>query len=246
MQQTFPAGTAQKIVIFDVSSDLAVHGWDQQTIQVTTDGRIEQLQPEGDILTIRGCDDSLELWVPVETVIGARSIDGEVTIENVREVEVDAIGGDVSVKNISGNVELEEIDGDATLTSIGGDLELNDIAGDLIVKQSSSARIRGKVGGDAAFLAVARLDIEKVDGDLALEDTQETTAGRVGGDLDAKNGIAVLHVDIAYQDRRSQRLRKPLADRPRAFCGGWRENIGLGGDSPGRSEWLRAPGRGVV
>ncbi len=192
MQQTFPAGTAQKIVIFDVDGDLVVHGWDQQTIQVTSDENIEQIQPEGDILTVRGCSDDVELLVPVETVISARSVDGQVTIENVRQAEVDAIGGDVSIKTISGNVEVAEVDGDASLTSIGGELALTDIAGDLIVKQAPLVRVGGKIGGDAAFLAVARLELEKVDGDLRLEETQETSVGRVGGDLNAKNGIAVL------------------------------------------------------
>ena len=192
MQQTFPAGTAQKIVIFDVDGDLIVHGWDQQTIQVTSDEGIEQMQPEGDTLTIRGCSDTLELLVPVETTIGVKSVDGEVAIDNVRQVEVDAIGGDVTIKNISGSVELAEIDGDASLTSIGGDLTLHDIAGDLLVRQAALVRVGGKISGDAAFLAVSNLEIERVDGDLKLEETRETSVGRVGGDLHAKNGIAVL------------------------------------------------------
>ena len=157
MQQTFPAGTAQKIVIFDVDGDLIVHGWDQQTIQVTSDENIEQMQPEGDVLTIRGCSDTLELLVPVETLIGVKSVDGEVAIENVRQVEVDAIGGDVSIKNISGSVELAEVDGDASLTSIGGELMLHDIAGDLLVRQATLVRVGGKISGDAAFLAVSNL-----------------------------------------------------------------------------------------
>jgi hypothetical protein len=192
MQQTFPAGTAQRIVIFDVDGDLIVRGWDQQTIQVTSDESIELMQPEGDTLTIRGCSDTLELLVPVETTIGVKSVDGEVAIEDVRQVEVDAIGGDVTIKNISGTVELAEVDGDASLTSIGDDLTLHDIAGDLLVRQAALVRVGGKISGDAAFLAVSNLEIERVDGDLKLEETQETSVGRVGGDLNAKNGIAVL------------------------------------------------------
>src|ERR1700682_1460090 len=120
MQQTFPAGTAQRIVIFDVNGDLFVHGWGEQTIQVTTDGHIDRLQPEGDVLTIRSCTDTLELKVPVETVVEAKKIDGGVVIESVRQVEIDVIGGDTSIKTISGDVALSKIGGDAALTSIGG------------------------------------------------------------------------------------------------------------------------------
>ena len=131
MQQTFPAGTAQRIVMLDIRGDLFVHGWEQQTIQVTTDGRIDQIQPEGDTLTIRNCNDTLELMVPVETVIEVKNIKGGVVIENIRQVEAAIIGGDVSIKMISGDVAITKISGDAAITSVGDELELTDIGGGL-------------------------------------------------------------------------------------------------------------------
>ncbi|MBV9256757.1 MAG: hypothetical protein JO215_01930, partial [Ktedonobacteraceae bacterium] len=200
MQQTFPAGTAQRIVIFDVNGDLIVHGWDQQTLQVTTDGHIDQLQPEGDALTIRSCDSSLGLNVPAETVIGARNIDGGVVIENVRQVEIDVIGGDVSIKTISGDVTVAKISGDAALTAISGDLELTDIDGDLTVRQVSSAHLRGRVSGDASLMEVERADIEGVDGDLVLIDTDEVEVKRVAGDLYGKSDIGTLRAGVVGGD----------------------------------------------
>ncbi len=47
--------------------------------------------------------------VPIETVIEAKNINGGVVIENVRQVEVDGIGGDVSIKTISGDVAVTKI-----------------------------------------------------------------------------------------------------------------------------------------
>ncbi len=193
MQQTFPAGTAQKIVIFDVHGDLFVYGWEEQTLQVTTDGRIDQLQPEGDVLTIRNCADNLELKVPVETIIEARNIHGGVVIKNVRQVEAGVIGGDASIKEISGDVTVTKIGGDAALISIGGDLKLIDIDGGLAVKQAPSVHIQGHIGDDASFTEVVHADIERVDGDLVLIDTDEIIVKQVGGDLFGKSGIAILH-----------------------------------------------------
>ena len=192
MQQTFPAGTAQRIVMFDIRGDLFVHGWEQQTIQVTTDGRIDQLQPEDDTLTIRNCNNTLELMVPIETVIEAKNIKGGVVIENVRQVEADVIGGDVSIKTISGDVAVTKIGGDAAITSVGDELELTNVGGGLSVKEASSVHIRGHVGDDASFMGVERIDIERIDGDLVLIDVDEAIIKQVKGDLYGKSGIALL------------------------------------------------------
>ncbi len=175
MQQTFPAGAAQRIVMFDIRGDLFVHGWEQQTIQVTTDGRIDQLQPEDDTLTIRNCNATLELMVPIETVIEAKNIKGGMVIENVRQVEADAINGDVSIKTISGDVAVTKIGGDAAITSVGDELELTNVGGGLSVRQASSVHIRGHIGDDASFTEVERVDIERIDGDLVLIDVDEIT-----------------------------------------------------------------------
>ena len=192
MQQTFPAGAAQRIVMFDIRGDLFVHGWEQQTIQVTTDGRIDQLQPEDDTLTIRNCNDTLELMVPLETVIEARNIKGGAVIENVRQVEADTIGGDVSIKTISGDIAITKIGGDAAITSVGDELELTNIGGGLSVKQASSVHIRGHIGDDASFTEVERVDIERIDGDLVLIDVDEAIIKQVKGDLYGKSGISLL------------------------------------------------------
>src|SRR5947207_11425148 len=112
MEQTFPAGIGQRISITDVAGDLKVRGWDQQVISVTSGGDIDTLQPEGDVVMIRDCEDSLELAVPYEQIITARDIDGDVSAENVRQVELQEVNGSVSLKAITGEERLGHIDDD--------------------------------------------------------------------------------------------------------------------------------------
>src|ERR1019366_5337262 len=146
MQQTFPAGMAQKIVIFDVRGDLIIHGWEQQTLQVTTDGRLDQLQPEGDVLTIRSCDNTLELNVPFETDIDAKSVRGGAVIENVHQIEIGIISGDVSIKTISGSLKVAKIGSDAAITGVVHTY-IDRVDGDLVLIETDEVIVK-RVGGD--------------------------------------------------------------------------------------------------
>src|SRR5438874_1716248 len=91
MQQTFPAGTAQRVLITSVSGDLNIYGWDQQTIQVDAEGNVERLVPEGDTLMIHVSTDSLKLQVPFETIIIAQEVRGDTWIEGVRRAEISEV-----------------------------------------------------------------------------------------------------------------------------------------------------------
>src|ERR1700704_2049191 len=109
MQQTFPAGTAQKIAISNIADNLYIKGLEQQTINVETKDALARLQPEGDTLYIDGCEGSLKLMVPFETLIMATNVDGNVQIENVLQVELRTINDDVALRDIGGSILLEGI-----------------------------------------------------------------------------------------------------------------------------------------
>lgn len=69
MQQTFPAGREAKVMIAHVNGDLSVRSWDKQSIMIDTDGPVAELHQEGDTLVIGGCNDDIELQVPVDAEI---------------------------------------------------------------------------------------------------------------------------------------------------------------------------------
>src|SRR5690242_6197218 len=114
MQQTFPAGTAQRVLITSISGDLNVYGWDQQTIQIDAKGHVEQMQPEGDTLMIHVSSDSLKLQVPVETIVVAQDVHGGTRIEGIRRAEISEVHGDVGVKNIRESASLTNVNGDTS------------------------------------------------------------------------------------------------------------------------------------
>lgn len=166
MQQIFPAGIGQHISIANIAGDLKVRGWDQQVISVTSNADIGTLQSEGDVVTIQNCEDSVELAVPYEQSITARDIDGDVSIENVREAEIQEVNGIVSLKTITGEVTLGHIDGD------------------LIVEDIPQVHARGNINGDARCERVKQLDVDLVGGNLELKDSTEISFNNVTGDVD--------------------------------------------------------------
>ncbi len=173
MQQRIPAEAVQRILLSNIEGELSVHGWEQLSIMINADDDLATVQQEGDALLIRGCSDSLELWVPFEVIITANQIGADAAIENVRQVELRDVGGDASLKNVHGEVAL---------SNIGGDLEV----------MSASTVNAGGIGGDALFSFIKNVEVNDVGGDLDLREVETANISNAQGDLMARDGVTVL------------------------------------------------------
>lgn len=182
-EQTYTVGVEPKIILARVGGDLSVRGWEQRTISFVSDGHVSELQQEGNTLVIIDCDDDIELHVPMDTDIQATNVNGDVSIEDVRRVELKDIGGDVSLEQIGADVDLENIGTVIELTNLGADLE---------VKNAPVLRSRDGIGADASISDVAQVEIESVGADLSLEHVETALIGDVGGDLDAREVATAL------------------------------------------------------
>ncbi len=190
-QQTFPASTASSVVMTQVYGDLEARAWDEQTIKIETDGHVDGLSQEGNVLRIVGCHSDIELWVPVDATISATSVSGDATIEGVRRVELKDVSGDVELKDIGGDAELENIAEAAVITDVGGDLE---------VTNTPTLRVYGSIGGDAELRNVASVEIETVGADLALQGAETVVVSTVGSDLEAMDVGVALRCGVVGSD----------------------------------------------
>lgn len=178
MQQTFPAGNEPRVIIAQARGDLTVSAWEQPTILVKADGRVTELHQEGDALMIMECSGDLELRVPANAEIKVTNLKGDVSIEGVRRVELEDIGGDTELENIGIGVDIEKI---------GEAIALRDLGADVRVTNATSLRARGVIGADASFSHVALVEIETAGADLSLREVETVVAGNVGGDLDVED-----------------------------------------------------------
>ena len=177
MQQTFPVGNEPRVIIAQVRGDLKVSAWDQPSIAVDADGRVTELHQEGDALVIIECSGDLELQVPTSTEIRVTNLRGDVSIEDVRRVELEDIAGDVELQNIGIGTDVEKI---------GEAIALKGLHADVTVTNATSLRARGEIGGDASISDVALVEIETVGADLNLVKAETAVIGTVGGDLEVK------------------------------------------------------------
>ncbi len=173
MQQTFPAAIGRRISIASIAGDLKVRGCDQQIISVTSDGDIGLLQSEGDVVMIHECEDTLELVVPYEQVITARDIDGDISAEHVRQIELYEVNGNVSLKAITGEVRLGHINGD------------------LLVEEVPQVHARGNINGEVTCSRVKRLEISIVGGGLTVKESAEASFSNVAGDVDISSTLTI-------------------------------------------------------
>ena len=180
MQQTFPAGKESKIIIKQLNGDLSARAWEQPLISIETDGSVTQVTQEGDIVMIVNCDDDLALHVPPDTEIHVTNAKGDLSLANLRRVEL---------KNIAGDVVLDTIGVGADIEQIGEAIAVAELSGDLLVNNASSLRGREEVQGDVTLTNVALIEMENVGGDLALKQTEAVVIGAVGGDMTIE-GIA--------------------------------------------------------
>ncbi len=176
MQQTFPTGNEPRVIIAQANGDLSVRGWDRQSIEIETDGRVSDLHQEGDTLMVIDCDSDIDLMVPFNTDIRVTGLGGDVSISEVRRVELEDINGDVELEDIGVNAQLA-----------AEAVALTNIAADVSVKNAPALRSRGGIGADAALKDVAIIEIEAIGADLALTNAETVVIGTVGGDLDVED-----------------------------------------------------------
>ncbi len=173
-QQTFTAGKESKITIRDVSGDLDVESWNQESISVETDGSVNNHYQEGGSLMLDGCDSDLVLRVPPDAEILVSNVEGDVSISKVRRVELQRIEGDVKLDTIGLGVDVE---------LIGEAIAIDRIEGDLVVQNATSLRTKEAIEGDVELNSVALIEMESASGDLVLKHTETVVIGSVGGDM---------------------------------------------------------------
>src|ERR1700726_2075096 len=117
-QQTFPIneGSQPRVALNHIEGDFTVRTWDEQAIKIETDGRLSQLYQEGDTLVLSHADGDVELWVPASASIKATDVNGDVSIEGIRRVDLVNIDGDTYIEDISESVELMRMNADLTVT----------------------------------------------------------------------------------------------------------------------------------
>ena len=115
----------------------------------------------------------IQIDAPVTATITVKGIEINTSIDSVKKVEVESIGGDVTVRNVSSGVKVSAGRGDVTVDSSQGAMNLETTTGNILVFQGGPSEI-----GDA-FRAKTN------NGAIALQslDFRQVTVGSVTGSV---------------------------------------------------------------
>lgn len=163
--QTLSVGPSPKVVIEAVAGDLSVVGWETQDLLVRADDDQARVRQDGETIHLSSNDD-LTLRVPK----GA-------------SLEVQSVGGDMSLRGVSGSVELKQVRGDLSIRDVDSvsvgeareDFSLRGADGGLRVKKIRADASVRDAGGDVT--------IDSVGGDLALRGVGGSVKATAGADV---------------------------------------------------------------
>jgi DUF4097 and DUF4098 domain-containing protein YvlB len=184
---------------------VTVRGWERQEVHATSDtgGQIElqradetkETDPAQRVqVVLSPATNSVDLNVPRGATVRLR-VSGEVSVDDVAEVEIEAADGTVYLRNISrstevsnlGNTILKESSGRIYIRTVGGTVEVSDVqpsggndtlqvnsvSGDCIFERIGHARVEAEtITGNVTLLGAlapsARYNLRTTSGDVRL------------------------------------------------------------------------------
>ncbi len=109
----------------------------------------------------------IEIDAPVNSTITVKGREISTSIDRVKRVDVETIGGDVSVKNISGGVRVVSRQGDITVDASKGAMILDTTTGNILVFDAGPSEIGDvfKARTSSGAVALQRLQFRQVNVD---------------------------------------------------------------------------------
>jgi DUF4097 and DUF4098 domain-containing protein YvlB len=159
------------------SGEIVVSAWDRPQVRVhaRSERGIIRFDATAARLTLdlsrrSGGDTRFEVTVPQGVSVNARSTNGDVTItgtkgpvevstqngdirvQDVLNVDVNAFSGDLDVRGVNGNVEVNALSGDIVLSDVRGEVEAVAVSGDIELRGIIAKFVRAKsTSGDIDF-----------------------------------------------------------------------------------------------
>ena len=178
------SAAAEKAVVVSLcvaSGDVVVRGWDRAEVRaraseagqlrlltpnVQPAPRVEVLVsehrgaeiPSGDCGTVG----TLELTLPRGATVDVQTRDGHVEVEDVADVRVRALSGDVEVRRASHSVEVSCLSGDVSLSDSNGPTRVSTVSGNV-----EARNVRAAAAGDG-------FEAKSTSGDVSLEGITHT------------------------------------------------------------------------
>lgn len=216
-----PASWASALRVTNGFGAVTVTGVDDlDAVQVRAQGQVPAdagelftLSEADGVITVEGLvlsglvtsEVTLELRAPSRLAVELRSLVGDVRVERVSALYLEAGPGALTVREVAGCANLTDGNGDLVVEGIGGDLVLTDGTGDAaicdvagavdIVDGNGDLSLCGVVGDAVIVDGTGDLELMGIGGAADVVDgTGDTYLGDVGGDVTLWDGTGEIWV----------------------------------------------------
>lgn len=208
VDQTYPVGKDARLSLSNLIGDVAVSGWDKNTIEVkatkTTSGSRERL----DDVTINFDMKNDHLRIDVDYHDGKQRHDDGVEVEfeihvpratDIKDIKVvnghiliADITGDVAASSVNGEVVGDRLGAEVHLSTVNGNVSLKSVMGHESIELSS---VNGSVDISLPRKVNAKLSASTIHGDVHGELAHGVT--HAGNSMDAVLGTGGMRIELS-------------------------------------------------
>jgi DUF4097 and DUF4098 domain-containing protein YvlB len=187
------------------SGDIKIVAWDRNEVKIHAKSRSEirfdsspsrvsvtENPNDHDDNDYSGRDYGFEISMPKSARLVVRTISGDITVQDVGDLEAHTVSGDLTASNIASHAELETVSGDLQVTNaaaglrassvsgnvearkITGEVSAQSVSGDVVLEEVTSSYVRSEtVSGEVRFTGPVdpkgRYEFHSHSGDLDLD-----------------------------------------------------------------------------
>ena len=185
----------------------------------------------------RYVDISYEVSVPQEFNVDVETMGGEMTLKNlIGEAILETLGGDIEVKDVVGDQEFSTAGGEITANNVEGSILMETSGGDLELKDAKKGPFKLKTaGGEIVLLGVqGNVDASTSGGDIEARNvTGDLDLSTSGGDISLQEVVGKSH--SAGTSGGDVEARTVTGDVELKTSGGNVETFGIQGNFYGRT-----------
>ena len=137
----------------------------------------------------------------------------EVFVPRLKDIEVDAVSGDVHVENVAGTLKLEAISGDVTVVGGAERIKAKAVSGDVTLNGDAKYFDVRATSGDVTIAGNAdEVELETASGDIELNGSfGAVKIEAISGDVDVAGPVSDLIVETVSGDISAGRVLKSAA-----------------------------------
>jgi hypothetical protein len=169
----FPVEAGLTVQLQRSDNDVAIKGWDRDTVELVLDGDADQctVQESAQNLTIES-QVALSISVPSTAAVLVGQVSGDLVLRDLSgDISIEAVHGEALVQSGLGAVSIQAIHGDLMVEQQRGPFSASEVHGDIRLSRMDAPVSLGTTQGDVRARAVhADLKMGTVSGEVRIRD----------------------------------------------------------------------------